>query len=443
LSTNRIANIIVASTNSTNLDNFSSKLGQHNFTVLTCDNNALETKAKTAHPDLIVIDVSCADYDGFEAAQKLKSNDETSHIPVVLSANEKSDELYNRAVEIKADDIFIHSFDIKEFIIHIKPLLRLSTMFMELDNRVSLAKKFKVPASSEINVSEDIPYQILLIAPKDGDKATLETILDGNCNIEICTDFFAAEDRLTDGTFDAAICHLDSENQETVLSFSSRARNNPRLFNLPMIVMSEGQLKDRMDAYRRGVTRIVKRPLSIPSLKAKIKMLVRRQRLRWDIRNAIETTREHEVIDDVSHAYKRDFFTSHLETQLSNAHKWQKNLAVIFFSIPNIPSIQEQFGDKAVNHLLQQIYQWIASLTRVEDLVTRFDNHEFCITLPDTPIDEAQIVMHRIAGILSYTDFAVIDVFQPISVWVESGITSVELGDDVDILIQRARKNID
>ena len=51
--------------------------------------------------------------------------------------------------------------------------------------------------------------------------------------------------------------------------------------------------------------------------------------------------------------------------------------------------------------------------------------------------------MHRIAGILSYTDFAVVDVFQPISIWVESGITSLELGDDIDILIDRARQNID
>ena len=443
MSTHHIANIIVASTNNVQLKAFSNKLEEHNYTVLPCDNIALETKAKTAHPDLIVIDVSCDGFDGFEAAQKIKSEDETKYIPVVLMANEKSEELYTRGTDVKVDDIFIYSVDIQEFLVHIKPLLRLSTMFMELNNRVQLAKEFDAPANAKINSDDGAPYQILLVAPKDGDKATLETILNGNCNIDVCADFFAAEDKLAEGVYDAAICHLDLDNQEQVLSLSSRARNNPRLFNLPVLVLSEGVLADRMDAYRRGVTRIIRRPLSHSSLMSKIQMLVRRQRLRWNIRNALDTTRSGHTLDQTSNAYTKDFFQKHLIEQVANAHKWQKHLSVIFFSIPNLPDLKKQFGDESAQHLLQQINQWISSLTRVEDLVARFDENEFCISLPDTPIDEAQIVMHRIAGILSYTDFAVIDVFQPVSIWVESGITAVELGDDVDILINRARHNMD
>ena len=209
-----------------------------------------------------------------------------------------------------------------------------------------------------------------------------------------------------------------------------------------MLIMCEGGIDDRIEAYRRGVTRIVNRPLNLTSLKAKLKMLVRRQRLRWALRNAIDTTKDPKNVDSVTNAYSKDFFDKNLDCQIANAHKWQKHLTVVFFSIPNIESLKVQFDTQAADHLLQQIHQWIAGLTRIEDMVARFGDHEFCIALPDTPVHEAQIVMHRIAGILSYTDFALPDVFQPISVWVETGITGLELGDDRDILIKRARHNI-
>ncbi|NVJ92483.1 MAG: diguanylate cyclase [Methylocystaceae bacterium] len=443
MSIHRIANIIITSTNPELFKDFSQKLESNNYTVLTCDNKSLDKKAKTAHPDLIVIDVSCDDFDGFACVRDIKTAEETQHIPVVIIAQQKSNDLYQQAIDARADDVFIHSTDIQEFFIHIKSLLRLSTMFMELDNRVKLANDFGVPASNEVLTQDHTPYQILLIAPQDGDLATLETLLDGNCQIETCKDYFEAEELLSDGKYDASICNLLDGQQEAVFSLCSRVRNNPRLFNLPMLVISEGQISDRMEAYRRGVTRIVRRPINHASLKAKIKMLVRRQRLRWNIRNAMLSTHEAKTIDGATNAYNREFFEKHFATQVENGHKWRKHLAVVFFSIPNIPSIESQFGQESCAHLLQQIYQWIAGLSRVEDMVARYGNHEFCIVLPDTPQEEAQKVMHRIAGILSYTDFAVVDVFQPISIWVESGITSLELGDDIDILIDRARQNID
>ncbi|MDV7340314.1 diguanylate cyclase [Terasakiella sp. A23] len=442
MSTHRIANIVLTSTNNDLLSDFSEKLSGYNYTVLTCDDASLENKARTAHPDLIVVDVSCDNFNGFAAIQKIKSTPETAYIPVVALAAEKTNELYSKSIEVRADDIFIHSFDIQEFIVHIKTLLRLSTMVMELERRVELAVSKNIPASKNIDHQDDTPYKILLVDPIAGDRAAIESILDGNCTIDVCDNAFDAENMLTDGIYDVAICHYTKESHETVLGLCARVRNNPRLFNLPMLIMGEDSVADRMDAYRHGVTRIVNRPLNLHSLKAKIKMLIRRQRLRWNVRNAIETTHHDKSIDAATKAYTKAFFEDNLSQQIENAQKWQKHLAVIFFSIPNITEIQNQFGREASQHLLQQIFQWVSGLSRIEDMVARYGDHEFAIALPDTPINEAQIVMHRIAGILSYTDFAVADVYQPISVWVESGLATLELGDDRDILIKRARQNI-
>ena len=443
MTTHNIANIFFATSDKQRLDQFSKKMEDANYNILSSVSDSFQNSIKDSHPDLVIIDIIDDGIKGFDQARSLKSDATLGNIPIVLMAEEKSEDLYRQAIEVKADDIIFECSEITEIITHIRPLLRLSTMFSELENRAELIQELGIKAQTEIQPDNSSPYKILLIAPQDGDRATLEAVLDGNCDVETCDDFFAAEDKLTHGIFDAAICSLSTENQETVLGLSARIRNNPRLFNLPMILLCGTELEDRMEAYRRGVTRLVQRPINQDSLKAKIIMLVKRQRLRWNIRQAIDNSKKESITDQITRAYTKEFFDKHLEDQLNNAKKWKKHMAVIFFSIPNISEIEKQFGEKSAEHLLQQTYQWIAGLTRVEDLVARAGDHEFAIALPDTPIEEAQVVMHRIAGILSYTDFAVVDVFQPISVWVESGLAALQADDTPEKLVSRARHSID
>jgi len=51
--------------------------------------------------------------------------------------------------------------------------------------------------------------------------------------------------------------------------------------------------------------------------------------------------------------------------------------------------------------------------------------------------------MHRIAGVLAYTDFAVRDVYQPVKVWVQVGCIVVGAEDSLDSVLSRARQNLD
>jgi two-component system cell cycle response regulator len=58
-------------------------------------------------------------------------------------------------------------------------------------------------------------------------------------------------------------------------------------------------------------------------------------------------------------------------------------------------------------------------------------------------LDEADLVMHRIAGVISYTDFALCEVYQPIIINVEVSMADLETNDSVDSLIARARIRLD
>ena len=63
-------------------------------------------------PDLIFLDISLVGQDGREVAQKLKANERTKHIPIViLTAYPNTDEL---AKEARADDYLSKPFELAE-----------------------------------------------------------------------------------------------------------------------------------------------------------------------------------------------------------------------------------------------------------------------------------------------------------------------------------------
>ena len=41
-------------------------------------------KAKSEHPDLVLLDIMMPDVDGYDVCMRLKSDEETKHIPIIM-----------------------------------------------------------------------------------------------------------------------------------------------------------------------------------------------------------------------------------------------------------------------------------------------------------------------------------------------------------------------
>jgi DNA-binding response OmpR family regulator len=121
------------------------------FQVLVADHGASGLRVAIEYvPDLIVTDLMMPEMSGMEMTEKLKTDERTSHIPVIMLTARADRHSKLEGLETGADDYLIKPFDTKELMIRVKNLIDQRTRLRENFRWQFLSGEHKdIPVSSK------------------------------------------------------------------------------------------------------------------------------------------------------------------------------------------------------------------------------------------------------------------------------------------------------
>lgn len=119
------ARILVVDDVAQNVRLLEAVLDAHGYDVVAAtDGQAALNLVRTAKPDLVLLDVVMPEPDGYAVCRRLREEDETAVLPVImLTASERSER--TKAIEAGADDFIEKPFNREELVTRIRSLLRI------------------------------------------------------------------------------------------------------------------------------------------------------------------------------------------------------------------------------------------------------------------------------------------------------------------------------
>lgn len=161
---------------------------------------------------------------------------------------------------------------------------------------------------------------------------------------------------------------------------------------------------------------------------------------------AIEFFRTQEALEKMAYfdhltgLANRGSFFQQCETILTEAIDKEAPLSVIMMDVDNFKRINDKYGHKVGDQVLQKLAETSLSALRKQDLMARIGGEEFAILLPSTEKEEALFIAERLR--VAIEECAVVDSrHQPIYFTVSLGVAS-KIGKScfVDKLLNKADK---
>jgi diguanylate cyclase (GGDEF)-like protein len=223
---------------------------------------------------------------------------------------------------------------------------------------------------------------------------------------------------------DAVICDLEMPGLDgEKLLAAQRGRSGGD--ELPFLFLTAQKDPDRMvRLLRNGACDIVRKPFHPDELLARLELHMRLRRLQAELRDKNAMLAEISITDLVTGLRTRRYVSEFLSVELLRAARYKTSLAVLLLDLDYFKSVNDTYGHKAGDLVLQQVGERLRESLRGTDLAGRFGGEEFLVVLPQTDLAGACVLGERIRQSIAEAPFDVAS-GAPIGVTVSVGASAL------------------
>jgi len=160
-------------------------------------------------------------------------------------------------------------------------------------------------------------------------------------------------------------------------------------------------------------------------------------------KNILNKYEELATKDKLTNIYNRLKIDEVLEEHFEIAKRYKKDLSIIFFDIDHFKKVNDIYGHKVGDYILQELVKIVSKNIRKTDIFGRWGGEEFIIILPETDLNQAYKVAEKLRKTIENYKFKFVDKitcsFGVINVSEENSIN--ELIEEVDKLLYLSKEN--
>jgi diguanylate cyclase (GGDEF)-like protein len=143
--------------------------------------------------------------------------------------------------------------------------------------------------------------------------------------------------------------------------------------------------------------------------------------------------RELADLDALTGLHNRRYFHETLAREVSRAQRYGRQLALVVFDLDDFKAINDRIGHLAGDAVLAEIAERIRGVVRAADIACRVGGDEFAVVLPESSMEDADQLYHRLRGAVSSRAVA-----QAGRLNLSAGIAELTADDDPTTFFERA-----
>jgi len=371
---------------------------------------ALAMAARWA-PDVILLDVMMPGMDGYEVCRRLKSQDATAHLPVVMVTALIDQAERVRGLESGADDFLSKPVDDATMFARLRALLRVKQVLDAWRQRTDTARQLGIEPPPEPRAGIDGARALVLSEDAAEVARIAEALMADGVVVHQSTRSDEARRSLLEGNFDLAVLCLPPEGGD-VLRLASRLRAEAATRDLPVLLAADASQRGLvLRGFDLGANDHVLRPIDPNELRARARNQVRRKWYQERLRNDLDRSLELAVTDPLTGLRNRRYVRRHLDGVLRGT-----DAAVMLLDVDRFKSINDTYGHAAGDAALKEVAERLKSHLRAADVLARYGGEEFMVVLAGAPTDYAAMVADRLRLALSNDPISVGPALLPITI---------------------------